>query len=209
MKQNGSNELKQHSEDTAGNSLLSPGALLQEARHLLGLSQAEVARRLCLNIKIITNIERDEYKELPGLSYIRGYLRSYANLVNISADKVLQSFERQGFVNNFTKTEKPQIKSEPSLSDNKDNITRLIGYILIIVFIAMSLGWWYEHRGSSLKIINELDTDLTALNHHINKQLKLTNLAMKPELAFYPISSNNLELKSDNIFGKPYLVNSN
>lgn len=207
MTQNNSNELKQHSEDTPGNSLLSPGALLQEARHQLGLSQAEVARRLCLNIKIIATIERDDYKELPGLSYIRGYLRSYASLVNISADKVLLSFDRQGFVNNFTKSDKPHIKNEPTLSEKRDNITRLGSYILIILFIAMSLGWWYEHRDGSLKIINVLDMDLANLNHHINTHVKTTDFAMKSDFAFYTTSPDDLEIKGDNIFGKPYLIN--
>ncbi len=208
MKQNGAVELKQHSEETPGNPLLSPGAMLQEARHELGYTQAEVARRLCLTIKVIAALERDEYKELPGLSYIRGYLRTYANLLNISAEKVLHSFEQQGFVNNFLSVEKQQIKKTSSLINKKDYITKPVSYIFIFLFFSMSLWWWYEHRNTGLDIIGKIDMDLSKLNHHSNANLIANNIAMDADTAFYILPQDNMELDGDNIFGKPYLFDS-
>ena len=124
MKQNELIALKQHSETVPGNSLLSPGALLIQARHELGFTQQEVARRLCFSLKIITALERDEYKELHGLSYIRGYLRAYANLLNFPPDKVLQAFEQQGYVNNADHSDKIHKHKPSAIIIQKEHVAR-------------------------------------------------------------------------------------
>ena len=59
------------------------GQVLKEARENLKISLEEVAERLHLDIEIIRALESNNYAVLPGRTYIKGYLRSYAALLGI------------------------------------------------------------------------------------------------------------------------------
>lgn len=59
------------------------GPLLKVARENKKMTLEEVAERLHLDIEIIKSLESDNYAALPGSAYIKGYLRSYANLLGI------------------------------------------------------------------------------------------------------------------------------
>jgi len=70
-----------------------PGHRLREAREALGRSQLEVARELRLDVAIIEALENDNPEALPGQTYLYGYLRSYARLVHLSADALIEAFQ--------------------------------------------------------------------------------------------------------------------
>jgi cytoskeleton protein RodZ len=70
--------------DDAGMSL---GWRLARARARQGWSQAEVAARLRLPAKLIDRLERDDYAGLTQGVFLRGYLGSYARLVNVSIEQ--------------------------------------------------------------------------------------------------------------------------
>jgi cytoskeletal protein RodZ len=70
-----------------------PGEYLQRAREVKQWSQLEVAKQLNLNTSLIQCIEKNAYPADSSLTYIRGYLRSYARLVGISAEKVIAAFD--------------------------------------------------------------------------------------------------------------------
>jgi len=69
-----------------------PGRLLHEARLDLRLAPEDVAQILHLSSKQIVALEQDDYKNLPGPTYVRGYLRSYAQLLGLSPEVVLESY---------------------------------------------------------------------------------------------------------------------
>ena len=82
---------KPESPDTAV-SRSGPGRLLHEARLDLRLAPEDVAQILHLSSKQIVALEQDDYKNLPGPTYVRGYLRSYAQLLGLSPEVVLESY---------------------------------------------------------------------------------------------------------------------
>ena len=65
------------------------GRLLRRTREGLGLSEDDVAEELRLSPFQIRALEEDDWKHLPGSTYARGYLRSYARLLNLDPDKLL------------------------------------------------------------------------------------------------------------------------
>lgn len=69
----------------------SPGALLRKARQGYEWSIDDVAANLNLSIDVVTALERDDYRHLPGATFVRGYLRSYARLLGIDENEVLVS----------------------------------------------------------------------------------------------------------------------
>lgn len=70
-----------------------PGETLKTAREDRQLSIDEVAERLKLSKAIITALENDDYKMLPAPAFVRGYLRSYATLLELKVEDVIPLYD--------------------------------------------------------------------------------------------------------------------
>lgn len=70
---------------------VSPGAFLSAARNEIGLSVADVARSLRLSVRQIEAIEADDFDRLPGKTFLRGFVRNYAKLLNIDPEPLLEA----------------------------------------------------------------------------------------------------------------------
>lgn len=70
------------------------GAELRAARERAGLSVIDVAQRLKFAARQIEALEADNFAALPGLTFVRGFLRSYAKLLGLDADRLVSALER-------------------------------------------------------------------------------------------------------------------
>lgn len=71
-----------------------PGQALRQARTDLRLSPEDVATQLHLAPRQIIALEADDYSGMPQTTYVRGYLRSYALLLGLSPEPILDAFNR-------------------------------------------------------------------------------------------------------------------
>ncbi len=79
------------SQDTTQSDLLqspasppsSPGAILALHREQAGLSVNDVSAKLKLSRRQIEALESDDYQALPGNTFVRGFVRNYARLLEI------------------------------------------------------------------------------------------------------------------------------
>ncbi len=69
----------------------SAGQCLAAARQAQNFSVKDVAQRLNLATATIQALERDDYQHLPGSTFIKGYLRAYARLLNLESEEIVQS----------------------------------------------------------------------------------------------------------------------
>lgn len=88
--------MEQNPEDSAkqGNTAAavptpSLGAVLRDARIQLGLSVAEVAAQIKFAPRQIEALEADDFKKLPEAAFLRGFVRSYAKILNLDAQTLL------------------------------------------------------------------------------------------------------------------------
>lgn len=65
------------------------GARLKRERENQGLSVFDVARALRLSEKQIAALESDDYSKLPGRTFVRGFVRNYARLVQLEPETVM------------------------------------------------------------------------------------------------------------------------
>jgi len=65
------------------------GMILQQAREAAGLTIDDVALQLKLAPRQVVAIERDDFANLPGRTFIRGFVRNYARLLKLDTDAVL------------------------------------------------------------------------------------------------------------------------
>jgi len=71
-----------------------PGRALAAARAGLKLSVADVSQQIKYGVKQIEAIEADDYARLPGTTFVRGMIRSYAKLVQIDPAPLLAQMGR-------------------------------------------------------------------------------------------------------------------
>lgn len=71
----------------------SPGSLLKQARERAGISIDDVSQKLKLTRQTIISIESDDYSTDLPVTFYRGYLRNYAELLNVDDDDVVESFD--------------------------------------------------------------------------------------------------------------------
>ena len=71
-----------------------PGSQLRQARLDLKLTPENVAHILHLSPRQIVALENDDYVNLPGPTYVRGYLRGYAQLLGLSAEPIVEAYSR-------------------------------------------------------------------------------------------------------------------
>ena len=74
---------------TAEIPVASLGTTFREARERLGLSVADVANQIKFAPRQIEALEADDFKRLPEATFLRGFIRSYAKIMQLDAQKLL------------------------------------------------------------------------------------------------------------------------
>jgi len=72
---------------------LHAGEQLRVAREAAGLTQADVASRLKMPLRVVRSLEDEDWSRLGAPVFVRGQLRSYARLLGIDADPVVDAAE--------------------------------------------------------------------------------------------------------------------
>jgi cytoskeleton protein RodZ len=119
----------------------SPGYLLKKAREKLELTQGDVASQLNLQIHIVEELEANDIDSLPASTYVRGYIRSYARIVNLNADALIDLY------NNDAKAPPeilPDVKHHGQVSSS-DKPVKAATYLIIFGLVLLLLAWWQSH----------------------------------------------------------------
>ncbi len=144
-------EIEKNSEEYVAVSLeYGPGQTLADSRESKGLSISDVATQLNVTQEIINGLERDDYSNLPPAIYTRGYLRSYANLLNIDPEPLLE--RQKKLTSAVDVSTKAAAKVQPATNRTiikkkkykrkKDSSSTLFIVFLVIVLFAIGYGIW-------------------------------------------------------------------
>jgi cytoskeletal protein RodZ len=71
------------------------GVSLAAARRARGLGLRDAEQLTCMRVKYLTALERDRFDELPGRTYARAFLRTYAAALELDADRFVAEFDAQ------------------------------------------------------------------------------------------------------------------
>ncbi len=127
-----------------------PGSRLKAAREGMEVSAREVADALNLPVRVIEALESNDYERLPPTVFTRGYLRSYARLLELPAEELIALY--------------PEVAIEPELTAQSAEqpgfaidfrMLKLAGLgvgglILVILLAVWMLGGDGEARGPAL-----------------------------------------------------------
>lgn len=72
---------------------LTVGQQLRAERERQGLLVTDVAQRLKYSPRQIEAVESEDFQAMPGLTFVRGFVRGYARLLGLDADALVRSLE--------------------------------------------------------------------------------------------------------------------
>ena len=120
-----------------GESEQTPGQIIKAAREARQISMSEVAQRLLLSKQIITAIEEDDYSKISAKVYAEGYLKAYAQFLQIPVDTLLASFRRLNVYSDLDVNTETKAQVNDSAIELK---RRRTNFILLVVLLVLILG---------------------------------------------------------------------
>jgi len=119
-----------------------PGALLKAAREKAKLSEEDVARELRMTVSKVRALEADEYDRLHSDTFIRGYLRTYAKLLGLEPEDLLQAYKQS--------RRQAGLADDPEESPLKINVPeptrsvwKFVLWILVLLAGIWALSVWF------------------------------------------------------------------
>jgi cytoskeleton protein RodZ len=136
------------------------GGLLRDAREARGLELDGVAKALRIRHPYLAAIEEGRFKDLPGGPYASGFVRSYAEFLELDPDEILRRFrEESGGGAARTELVFPAPVSE-------GGFPTAVLILAVIILAAAIYGVWYFYQwrhGGSAEAVSELPERLAAL----------------------------------------------
>lgn len=127
------------------------GARLKSARESMHLTEKEAAARLYLNVKLITVMESENFADGPPATFIRGYLHSYARLLDFPESEInvaLKELETSLPINNQTAVSQSNVKQNPiDLSERYIRFATLGVGVVLFLLVAI---WWHSHSSDDV-----------------------------------------------------------
>jgi cytoskeletal protein RodZ len=113
----------------------SPGRLLKAARLHLGWSQEEISWHSKIPLYAIQAIESDDWDALPGLIYVKGFLRLYAREVALDPEMIIQCLEAS-FIEHLAYEE---MKNQDEWSHADSSILNLQALMSLMAGVAVAV----------------------------------------------------------------------
>lgn len=126
-------------EETPVIETVSRGQQLRDAREATGWGIEEVAMRLRLSEAIVLALEEDELAKLPPRTFVNGYVRSYARLLGLDPQPLLDegSAEVDELVSSIREPDKHGASKIP--------YTLVFGLVLVALVVLMGM-WWVSRE---------------------------------------------------------------
>ena len=141
------------------------GAQLRQAREARGLQIADISQTLKLGARQVEALEGGDWQQLPGHTFIRGFVRNYARLVQIDAAPLMAQLDRilEKPVDNLGKQDTgpaPMPSSVSSSASRRDRQVVVFGLGLVtlaaLVYLVMpaDLSAWRDSVQSLLNSVS-------------------------------------------------------
>jgi cytoskeleton protein RodZ len=141
----------------------SPGQKMKIIREEMGLSYARVAEALHMTAHYVRSLESDQYDKLPGKTFVKGYFKAYARLLEADVNEVLECYEQY-----VTALEASQENEADEIRAKKayDQNLRWMICAAIIIVLVIGLSWWFSREEnatvSTIQPVPELFTEVIA-----------------------------------------------
>ena len=119
------------------------GQQLMLAREKAGMTLDEAARALNLKEEMVEAIEDSALDKLPPVTFVQGYIRSYAKLLGLSEEKILDEFEAE--VPHTLESELHPRPPSPDGANSQSPFIKLISLLIIVLALLVLVYAVYSY----------------------------------------------------------------
>ncbi|MDR3409859.1 MAG: DUF4115 domain-containing protein [Formivibrio sp.] len=124
----------------------SVGKVLKDGREAHGLSFEDVADKLKLTPRQLTALESDDFQALPGNTFVRGFVRNYARLLEIDPQPLIEHLVRV-LPQERVQAAMPRVGDATALNANSyfGHQTRWSVWLMVVLGLLLGVGvvFWY------------------------------------------------------------------
>lgn len=132
------------------------GEILKKTREKQGLTLEEIAKKTRIRLDFLRAVEEGDYKKLPPLVYIKGFIRNYALVLNLDVEKMLAFFRRE-----YQEKEKkafripPQPLQKPLINFTPSFLIGSFASVAIVVFLLVLFWQYHSFAGTPVLLIEQ------------------------------------------------------
>mgnify|MGYP000320579977 FL=1 len=142
----------------AGRQVTGPGRLVRDARLRREMSVDQVAESLHLDRRTVEQLEADDFDALPPLTFVRGYLRAYCQLMDLDPGPVVERLADIGVTDNESPlkahagAETGSARAPRPVSRGPGFLGLALGLALLITAV-VAVGWWMSRSELSIPFV--------------------------------------------------------
>lgn len=161
------NDAHQEADNRGFRTNLSVGEILRRTRNYYNLSLERVSGDLRIRTVQLDAIERCAYEELPGRVYALGFIRNYAEYLDLDGEKIIHLFKIQ----EGGKQSEPELNFPITASESRIPGLRTLGGV-VLLFIGLSVSWiWLVQDKDSVAALSIPEVP-AQLEKQVNKAKK-------------------------------------
>jgi cytoskeleton protein RodZ len=165
------------------------GERLREAREAKGLTLEQVEEITRIRRRYLQALEEEDYDQLPGEVYVRGFLRNYAQVVGLNPEEILAAGGRRAPspVVPLQDVREPYLDEPLEVPQDQQRLVAIL--IGAMVVIALGLGGWTFWRYLGLESILPASAQPTATETPVAAEDEAT-----PRPTFTPLATSAPEV---------------
>ena len=160
-----------------------PGAALGAERNSRDWSIEYVCDQINLSKSVVKALEADDYVSLPPAAFVRGYIRSYAKLLEIESDTLVVKYEQLEMP---VADVVPLVETESSVTS--DPLIRMVSGLVVAIVIGVLAYWWYNNRFAEEAEVAEVPVSSTPPAVDLEPT---NNIEPVPEKLFKSVEQDN------------------
>jgi cytoskeleton protein RodZ len=137
-----------------------PGDRLQAARISIGLTLDDVASKMHLSAAILSSLEENDFEDITAPIFVKGYLRSYARIVNIDEEDIIKQYSQY-----YTQNDPPISSTSNTSPEINSDDARVKGttWLVIIILIGLLSFWWWSRYQQPAQTVSLESVEPTAI----------------------------------------------
>ena len=127
------------------------GEYLKRKREELGISIKDLGNKLNIKIDYLENLEKNNYEKLPPDVYVKGFIKSYSELVGFDSGKMIELFKREKEIENKVENRNRKKKKRKKKFAIKKYVVvtpKVVTVFLGIIMLSV-VGYYFWHQLSS------------------------------------------------------------
>ena len=110
------------------------GGILQQARLQKHLKLQTISKKLCIKEEFLDALEKGNYYIFPGLVYGTGFLRTYANFLDLNADELTARFKKETTDIKSTPLDMPRTH-DPKVMPTAKIVLASLSFLIVLYLI--------------------------------------------------------------------------